>query len=68
MVSKQLKEFRSRVEKVDKGFKKVNKQLSPTSRRVFKKEKPATVVYRGSNPSYHFKKEFQQEKALLGWN
>jgi len=40
----------------------------PTSKTIFKKDKQRTVVYRGSNPSYHFKKEYEQEKNLLAWD
>ena len=50
-----------------KGKKTKVSGWKPISRRVFKKEKVATVVYKGSTPNRHFKEEYEQQGAFLSW-
>ena len=56
-----------------KRMESVSKKLSKTlpkrfrNKKIFKKEKQGTVVYRGSNPNAHFKQEWEQEGKFLSW-
>jgi hypothetical protein len=51
----------------EKEKKNKTKGWKPSSKVIFKKDKPATVTYRGSNPNSHFKKEWEQEGKFLSW-